>query len=184
MDKLSQTFVSKISKLQKRFESFLENDFENKVEDTERQARFEPSRDLALVRGLSQGLPEDHVDKAIVIFSRLALFFDFGVMLENHDGQWKAQASFHKGASQLIKNNARSIVKIPDSNLMAVLKTNSSSMLEKLNLKEWDTEGKTTCLLIKVTPDFSFILFSSMADLWLKEHIENVRRSLINGFAD
>lgn len=184
MEKLSQTFVSKITKLQKRFESFLENDFENKVEDSERQANFEASRDLSLVRGLSQGLPEDHIDRAIVVFSRLAMLFDSGVLLENNDGQWKAQAFFHKGASQLLKNTARSVVKIPDVNLMSILKTDSTAMLEKLNLKHLDPEGKSTCLLIKVTPDFAFILFSGMADLWLKEHIENVRRALINGFAD
>lgn len=184
MEKLSQTFVSKLTKLQKRFESFLENDFENKVEDTERLASFEASRDVSLVRGLSQGLPEDHIDRAIVVFSRLAMVFDAGVMLENHDGQWKAQAYFNKGAAQLLKNMARSVIKIPDVNLMSVLKTDSKAMLEKLNLNDLDPEGKTVCLLIKVTPDFAFILFSGMADLWLKEHIENVRRALINGFAD
>lgn len=184
MEKLSQSLVSKITKLQKRFESILENDFEHKVEDSERQTGFETSRDLSLIRGISQGLPEDHVDRAIVAFSRLAMFFDSGVLLENNDRQWKAQAYFHKGSSQLLKNNIRSIVKIPDMTMMSVLKTDSRAMLERLNLKHLDPEGKTTCLLIKVCPDFSFILFSGMADLWLKEHIENVRRALINGFAD
>lgn len=184
MEKLSQTFVSKITKLQKRFESFLENDFENKVEDTERQASFEASRDLSLVRGISQGLPEDHIDRAIVVFSRLAMLFDTGILLENNDGQWKAQAFFHKGSSQLLKNNVRSVVKIPELTLMSVLKTDSAAILENLNLKQLDPGNKYTCLLIKVTPDFSFILFSSMPDLWLKDHIANVRRALINGFAD
>ncbi|MGZ3774009.1 MAG: GTP cyclohydrolase [Pseudobdellovibrionaceae bacterium] len=184
MEKLSHAFVSKITKLQKRFESFLENDFENKVEDTERLAVFEPSRDPSLVRGLSQGLPEDHIDRAIVVFSRLAMLFDSGILLENHDGQWKAQAYFHKGASHLLKNNARAVVKIPEMALMSVLKTDSQTLFEKLNLTQLDPDRKTTCLVIKVTPDFSFLLFSGMADLWLKDHTENVRRALINGFAE
>lgn len=184
MEKLSQTFVSKITRLQKRFESFLENDFENKVEHAERQANFEASRDLSVVRGISQGLPEDHIDRAIVVFSRLAMIFDSGILLENNDGQWKAQAYFHKGSSQLFKNNARAVLKIPETTLMTVLKTDSAGILNKLNLKQLDPENKYTCLLIKVTPDFAFILFSDMADLWLKEHIENTRRALINGFVD
>lgn len=185
MEKLSQTLVSKITKLQKRFESFLDNDFENKVEEAEHiQASFEPSRDTALIRGLSQGLPDDHIDRAIIVFSRLAMFFDAGILLENNDGQWKAQASFHKGVTQLLKNNSKSIVKIPNMTLLSVLKTDSKAMLQKLQLQNLDPENKITCLLIKASPDFAFILFSSMADLWLKEHIENVRRALINGFAD
>lgn len=185
MEKLSQTLVSKFTKLQRRFESFLDNDFENKVEERERlQQNFEASRDTSLVRGLSQGLPEDHIDRAIVAFSRLAMLFDTGVLLENNDGQWMAQASFNKGTTELLKNSAKSAVKIPDMNMMSVLKTNSRTMLGKLNLGHLDPDNKTTCILIKVSPDFAFILFSTMPDLWLKEHIENVRRALISGFAD
>ncbi len=185
MEKLSQTFVTKITQLQKRFESFLENDFEKKIEETEiLQSAFEPSRDPALVRGLSQGLPEDHIDRAIVIFSRLALLFDAGVLLENNDGQWKAQASFYKGVTELVKNQTKTTLKLPEMTLMTVLKTDSASMLKKLNLEKLDPESKTTCVLIKTSPDFAFLLFSKTADLWLKDHVENVRRSLINGMAD
>ncbi|MFV8259685.1 GTP cyclohydrolase [Bdellovibrio bacteriovorus] len=184
MEKFSQSLVSTITNLQKRLESVLDNDFEAKVEASERHTHFEPSRDLSLVRGLSLGLPEDHIDRAIVVFSRLALLFDAGVMLENHDGQWKAQAYFHKGATHLLKNNSKSFVKIPPMNLLSVMTTASQPMLEKLQLQHLDPDNKTSCLLIKASPDFAFILFSGMADLWLKEHVENVRRALINGLAD
>lgn len=185
MEKISQTLVSKLTKLQRRFESILENDFDHKVEEIERlQSQFEVSRDPALVRGLSQGLPEDHIDRAIVVFSRLAMFFDAGILLENNDGQWKAQATFYKGATELLKNNSKALIQIPHINVMTILKTDASSILRKLNLQHLDPENKTTCLLIKTSPDFAFLLFSGMADLWLKEHIENVRRSLINGLAD
>jgi hypothetical protein len=76
MEKLSQALVSKISTFQKRLQSFLENDFDPNSEEHERtQKEFEASRDESLVRGLSQGLPEDHIDRAIVIFSRLSMMF-------------------------------------------------------------------------------------------------------------
>lgn len=184
MEKISESLISKITMLQKRFESFLENDFENKVEEKERDQTFEPSRDVALVRGISQGLPEDHIDRAIIVFSRLAMLFDGGVLLENNDGLWKAQAYFHKGVSHLIKTNSKPTIKLPEMNMMAVLKTDSKAMLARLQLPQLDPNHRAECLLIKVSPDFAFILFSEMADLWLKEHIENVRRALINGFAD
>ena len=185
MEKISQALVSKLSMLQRRFESFLDNDFDHKVEESEQKlSHFEPSRDLALVRGLSLGLPEDHIDRAIVVFSRLALLFDAGLLLENNDGQWRAQASFHKGHTQLLKNNAKMSVKIPQMTMLTVLKTDAKAMLQKMQLQQLDPENKTSCLLLKVSPDFAFMLFSSTADLWLKEHLENVRTALINGFAD
>lgn len=185
MEKLTQSIASKFNRLQRRFESILENDFDQKVEESERRAAFEVSRDLSLVRGLSLGLPNDNIDRAIVVFSRLAMLFDAGILLENNDGQWRAQASFQQGQTQLLKNaNGKLWVQLPPMTMLSVLKTSSSQMLEKLQLSHLDPQNKTTCLLVKVTPDFAFILFSSLADLWLKEHIEHVRTELINGFAD
>lgn len=185
MDKLSQSLVSKLTKVQKRIESVLDNDFENKVEEQERQqGAFEASRDISLVRGLSQALPEDHIDRAIVVFSRLAMLFDAGVLLENNDGQWRAQASFFKGTTQLVKNNNKAVISIPQAPLMSVLKTDSRSMLQKLQMTSLNTNGEASCLLVKVSPDFAFLLLSNLPDLWLKDHVENVRRALINGFAD
>lgn len=189
MEKLSQALASKISHFQKRLQSVLENDFDPKSEEHESLRKiFESSRDSALVRGLSQGLPEDHIDRTIVVFSRLAMLFDAGILLENHDSEWKAQACFHKGVTELLKNppkaNLKNTVKIPAINLMTILKTDAHAMLQKMNLQHLDAENKTACFLIKVSPDFALLLFSSLPDLWLKEHLENVRRALINGFAD
>jgi hypothetical protein len=186
MEKLSQSLVSKLSTFQKRLESFLENDFESHIEEAHRKdaGPFEASRDLSVVRGLSLGLPEDHIDRAVVVFSRLALLFDAGVMLENNDGVWKAQAYFSEGVTRVLKNSEKNVVKIPVTSLMTVLQTSPQPLLAKLNLAGLDPAEKTNCLLIRVTADFAFLLFSSLPDLWLKEHIENVRTALINGFAD
>lgn len=185
MEKLSQTLVSKISKLQKRLEAVLENDFETTHDENERvQKTFEASQDEALIRGISIGLPEDHIDRAVVLFSRLGMFFDSGVLLENNDGQWKAQACFHRGVTQLLKAQHKSLLRLPHVSLLTVLKTDPQPLLKKLNLQHLDPENKTSCLLIKASHDFSFLLFSTLPDMWLKTHIENIRKALINGFAD
>lgn len=185
MEKISQALVSTISLFQKRLQSFLENDFDPKADENKAaQETFEASRDLSLVRGLSQGLPEDHIDRAIVVFSRLALHFDAGVLLENHDGVWKAQASFNRGITELLKNPAKLSMSLPAVNMLTVLKTEAKPMLEKLQLQQLDPQDRTDCLLIKATPDFAFLLFSTLPDIWLKDHIEHVRTALINGFAE
>lgn len=185
MEKISQALVSKLTHFQKRLQSFLENDFDpNADEKKSQQEMFEASRDVSLVRGLSQGLPEDHIDRAIVAFSRLALLFDSGVLLENNDGEWKAQAFFHKGATELLKNSAKLTISLPSLDLLTVLKTDSKPLLEKLQLQDLDPQQRSSCLLIKATPDFAFLLFSTLPDIWLKDHITQVRTALINGFAD
>jgi len=81
------------------------------------------------------------------------MFFDSGVLLENNDGKWKAQAFFHHGITELIKNSKApanslaaqtpaakhalqksleyaQVVNIPKISLMTVLKTDSASMLK------------------------------------------------------
>ncbi len=75
MEKLSQSFVSKITQFQKRLESFLDNDFDNKVEETERVQGLKLLVTKPWSAVFSQGLPEDHIDRAIVVFSRLAMLF-------------------------------------------------------------------------------------------------------------
>lgn len=184
MERISQSLVSKITKLQKRLESFLDNDFEAQVEEREKTDHpFEPSRELSLVRGLAVGLPDDHIDRAIVAFSRLAMLFDVGVLLENNDSQWTAQAYFTQGHTQLLKGDAKTQLRIPPMTMLSVLKTDAGTMFEKLKLQHLD-DGKTTCLLIKTSPDFAYILFSTLPDIWLKDHIESVRAALLNGFAE
>lgn len=183
---------------------FLENDTHSKSDEQEllRQS-FETTQDLSLIRGLAQGLPDDHIDRAIIIFSRLAMFFNSGILLENTDQKWKAQAFFHQGITELLKNtklkptplagrrtlptdkqDEHTTIHIPNVNLMTVLKTDSTSILKKLNLSHIDPDNKTICMLIKVTPDFAFLLFSALPEIWLHDHIENIRRALINGFTD
>ena len=185
MDKISQTLVTKISKLQRRFEALLENDFTNRHHDEQdSNFDFETSRDLSLIKGISDCLPNEHIDRTIVIFTRLAAFFDAGILMENNDGHWKSQAYFKNGKSHLIKPNMQRVVALPNMNLMTVLKANSSSIINKLHLPFFNPDKEATCVLIKVTPDFSFLLISKMPDLWLKDHTENIRRALINGFTE
>ena len=185
MKKFSQTLTKKLSKMKLRFESFLENDFSNKnLNNEEEDAQFEVSQDMTLIRGLSQCLPEDHIDRTIIIFNRLSAFFEAGVLLENIDGIWKSQAYFNKGKAHLLPNSKQKDLALPAMRPFAVLTTNSETILEKLDLSQIDPFKQTKSILINVSPDFSFLLFSSMADLWLKDHTKNVHTELMNGFAE
>jgi hypothetical protein len=180
-----EKIVSKISQIRRRLEDLLDNDFDHKREEKEKiKKTFEVSRDLSLIRGLPAGLPEDHLDRVAVLFSRMSMFFEAGIMMENQDGRWKAQAIFEKGVVETLKSQNKSSLQLPHVKVLTVLRTGARPLLEKLHLKQLDPGNSYQCLLIKVSSDFSFLLLSSLPDLWLKNHIENIQGSLQSGIAD
>ncbi len=181
-----EKIVSKMSELRRRAEALLDNhDFElNKKEKEEAQKTFEASRDISLIRGISAGMPEDHIDRIVVLFSKMSLFFEAGVMMENQDGTWTAQATFEKSVIETINTQTKHSMRLPHIQTLEILKTSARPILEKLKLKHLDPKNQLQCLLIKISSDFSFLLLSNLPDLWLKEHVENIRHSLQSGIAD
>lgn len=180
-----ERLVSKFSEFSRRIEDLLESSYDqNRTENEKIRAAFDISQDPSLIRGLSAGLPSDHLDRIVVLFSRLAMFFQAGVMVENDDGKWRAQAFFDRGVVETLHTEKRPEISLPQTELLKVLKTSSRALLEKLQLSQLDPQDECTCLLIKVSGDFCFVLLSKMPDLWLKSHTENILQSLQNGIAD
>jgi hypothetical protein len=180
-----ERLVSKFSEFSRRIEDLLENSYDqNRTENEKTRAAFEVSQDASLIRGLSAGLPAEHLDRIVVLFTRLAMFFNAGVMVENDDGKWKAQAVFDRGVVDTLHTEKRPEISLPQTELLKVLKTNPLPLLEKLQLTKLDPQNELTCLLIKVSGDFCFVLLSKMPDLWLKNHLEAILHSLQNGIAD
>ena len=182
MEKIAAPLVQKISHLQKRLVQILESSESSQPIATIAKD-FSPQTDLQLVRGLSQGLPDDHLDRAVVVFSRLGLFFDAGILIENNDGEWTAQACFHHGHVQAFSKDQRKIMQVPRVDLMTVLRTPALPLLKKFSLTQIDPENKLQALMIKASHDYAYILFSHLPDIWLTDHITEVREAL-RSFAD
>lgn len=171
-----------ITHLQKRIESILDHDLEVPGEDVLlAKKNFETLTDPRLLRGLSESLPNDNTDKAVILFSRLALYFDAGVFLEADKNLWEPQAHFHRGHVSVLKTPQKKKISLPKVDLMSVLRTDAKPVLEKMNLQNLDGENKTVCLFLRPGADFAFLLFSSLPDLWLKEHIRGVTEAIQRG---
>lgn len=180
-----ERLVSKFSEFGRRIEDLLENSYDhNRTENEKIRAHFEVSKDESLIRGLSAGLPADHLDRIVVLFSRLSSFFNSGIMLENNDGKWTPQAIFDRGVVETLRNEKRPSMKMPSIELLHILKTDVGALLEKLKMTKLDPQNETTCLLIKVSGDFAFVLLSRLPDPWLKTHVESILHSLQSGIAD
>lgn len=171
-----------ITHLQKRIESILDHDHDLPSEDILfAKKNFEVLTDPRLLRGLSESLPHDSTDKAVILFSRLALYFDAGVFLEADKNLWEPQAHFHRGHVHVLKGTQRQKISLPKTDLMGVLRTDSKPILQKMNLQHLDPEQKTLCLFLRPGEDFAFLLFSSLPDLWLKEHVRLVSDAIHRG---
>lgn len=171
-----------ITHLQKRIESILDQELDTLSEEALLEKKhFESLTDPRLLRGLSESLPHDSTDKAIILFSRLALYFDAGIFLESDKNLWEPQAHFHRGHVSVLKSPQKKTVSLPKTDLMSVLRTDAKPILQKLNLQKLDAEAKTTCLFLRPGTDFAFLLFSSLPDLWLKEHMRLVTEAIHHG---
>lgn len=181
MEKWTHSLTRGFNRLQNSFESLLENDGGKRDPDA---PPFEPSRNPALVEGLSLGLPDDHIDKAVILFSRLALLFDAGLLLENHDSRWQPQALFRDGAARPLRQERRDSVALPEMNALSVLKTDGRALVKKLGIepKSFPVPG-TAAYILRPVPDFAYVLFSALPDLWLKDHMERATHALSRGFA-
>lgn len=180
MEKIARHLTQKLNRFQKRIESLLET--ETSHVDPEAPP-FEASRDTSLVRDLSVGLPDDHIDRGIVIFGRLAGLYQAGVLFENHDGQWRAQATFRDGLTKLLSTEKAKSLTLPKVAPLTALKADSENLLKKLGLLDLDPGNHCKALLMKPVPDFAYLLLSPWPDLWLKDHVEQTLKSLSDGFA-
>lgn len=183
MDKLTSRLTQSILNFQKRFENLLEHD-PREMPRTDSSTPFEASRDAALVRGLSEGLPKDHVDRAIVLFNRLSMHFDSGVLLQNFDGTWKTQAFFENGRSAPVGPGHSKTLVLPKCAPLQALKAPHPKLLNELGLSKLDATGDGTCLLLKPVNDFAYLLISHWPDLWLKDHTEKITAAMVSSFAD
>lgn len=171
-----------ITHLQKRIESILDHDHDVPSEEVLlAKKNFEALTDPRLLRGLSESLPNDSTDKAVILFSRLALYFDAGVFLEAEKNLWEPQAHFHHGHVQVLKSAQKKKISLPKTDLMSVLRTDAKPILQKMGLQILDPDQKTVCLFLRPGTDFAFLLFSSLPDLWLKEHVRLVTEAIHRG---
>src|SRR5690606_12049398 len=96
MEKWSESLQRRLTKLEEKIESLLEMDTNESV-GANANLPFEPIYDINLVRTLARELPEDMEDRTLILFSRLAMYFEVGVLFEKDHEAWKAQAYFHEG---------------------------------------------------------------------------------------
>ncbi|MCX7977834.1 MAG: hypothetical protein N2578_02400 [Bdellovibrionaceae bacterium] len=163
-----------------RLEKFLESPHSPKPSPLN---DFEPCRDPLLVEGLSEALPQIFEDRSLAVFMRLAALFDSGAMLEKTPQGWSCVglASFGEIHSppQALQN-----IFIPEVKITQVLRKKVDLLSEQLLALPIPKPARGHALLFRPCDRISFLMFSGLADPWLKEHTEKVQHQLLNCFAE
>ena len=168
-----------LNQFQKRFEELLDHS----TEETQQIPDFEVNTSEQYIKGIPIALPSDHIDRTIVIFHRLAPFFNAGILMENQDGTWTTKASFQNGQVRTIPQGLESILKLPQMKTTDLFSTPAKNILGKLSWKFDSIDQQSTALLLKPSPDFAFVLISELPQLWLKSHSQSIHSALIESYS-
>lgn len=179
MDKLSRLFFNQVQVLQKQLEHLLEKEPLNETPKAEKKD-FQIMTDLTQIDSIGLGLPPSIHAKVPILFSRLCLYFDSGLLFQFGDSEWKAVAGFDQGEYFPLKGIEIDIpFKFPDMSLIEVRKVHSPEVFSHLMNLQVIRSEKGQALIFKPHPDFIFLVTSSLADPWLKPHVERIQKEIL-----
>lgn len=179
---LTQFLLQQAQALQKQLHQLLE-----KAENSPdlHAIRFEVTTDLSKLEQLGEFLPEDLNSRAPLIFTRLHLYFDAGVLFKAHRDSWCPQWAFqHGNCFQLSKQETEIEFDFPELSLTEVKRAKSQAVINDLGLEEYLNNEKISALVFKPHPEYLFLLLSELADPWLKLQIDKTQTKVLNLLAD
>ncbi len=163
-----------IQGLQKKIENLLHEDLGAKDSDIEKMKNiFSVSQDDVFIRALSHELPEDEEDRLVTLFSRLSSFFEVGIFCVDS----APAIAFIYG--QFKSLSEKSTISLPVVGPSRSLRTQNDSLWENLSVFKWIKDERMTALLVQLDHKHSFILFSKLADPWLKIHFDKVHHEIL-----
>ncbi len=175
MEKFSEFLSDRASRLEKHLEKWLSQDANmlSTEPSPKTQLAYEAQTDTSYLEKLSHDLPEEELDRVVIVFSRLSIYFEAGLLFEKAAIDWLSRFRFEKGEFRLTE--LPTYLQIPDIKSMQVLKTSPKPILAEVQLsKNIERPEDLTVLLMRPTEEYCFLLFSRLPDLWLKEHMQKI----------
>lgn len=183
MDKISKLMLIRAQKLQNYLQKILENDGLKSPKDslTDIKAPFEPRTDLSQLDDIGMGLPATLPERAQILFSRLSVYFESGMLFHlGHDDSWKPKSAFQEGEFYpLIADDRLTDFSFPQMTLVEILRLKNSPMQKVLENIGLITVEHTQVLVFKPHPEYIFLVTSLLPDLWLKTHSEKIQSKIL-----
>jgi hypothetical protein len=184
MDKISKLFMNQVGILQKQLEDLLEKSPMQKEKLAKSTADFSASQDLTQLDSIGIGLPSDPEARALMVFSRLHPYFESGLLFKGGKNLKAIAAIDHGEFFNLHGTEIKIPFQIPSMNLLEVKKVQSSEIFSQLKEIQVIRSDKSQALIFRPHPDFVFLVTSTLADPWLKTHIEKIQKELLKLLAE
>jgi hypothetical protein len=182
MEKWSQSLQRRLSKLESKIESLLVMELE--PEKNAPQVPFEPCHDLKQIQTLSREVPENFEDRTIIIFSRLSMYFEIGILFEKERSTWKAQAVFENGRLRGLTNEGLTIKGGPEISALQIVKAPALPFLKQLRIDaKLSKPEDLTAFLIRPHDSVSFVVMTRLPEPWLKMHMDEIHQQVLKAFA-
>ncbi len=141
------------------------------------QLCYEPLDNDSLMENISYLAThlKSNIENWNIFFTRLIPFFEIGFLFSNSS----LQNQFLYGKQINCKNKSTEL-KLPQSNLFQILKTDPKSFFIKLGLSHILQPEKMNCFYVRVDDHIGFILATSKAEPWLKLKMDSLQKALIN----
>ncbi len=182
MEKFSQSLRRRLTKLEKKIESLLVMDLQ--TQEPSVSAHFEISHDSKMIQTLSREIPENFEDRTVIIFSRLSMYFDLGILFEKEHAVWKAQAYFNQGRLKGLTQESLTIKGGANITPLQIVKAPALPFLKQLRIDTAAIKSEDlTAFLVRPHDNVSFVLMSRLAEPWLKVHIDEIHQQILKAFA-
>lgn len=188
MAKITHLFSKQITELHKKLEVLLENS-QQTDEDKPRTLNhaFEAERDLTQVDSLGFALSDETEARTLMIFNRLSIYFDSGLLFKNQNSHprqtaWHATNGFDRGNAFPINKKHQQkneSYRFPELTLVEVRLILSPEIFTQIKNLEMLFNEKSRAFVFKPHPDYIFLVTSTLADPWLKLHLEKIHKEVL-----
>ena len=179
METLSELLSSRWSRLQKKIESFLEEDSMSTEEAKNIQTEFQLQRSPAFFKAFSDGLPSDETDKMAVLFSKMMHIFEYGILLSGEKNSLKSVALFDHGVLRNIKNDTEIQFDLKSLQFAKFVRPKKNSFETKTRSLFPDLRASDELFAIRIGLETVVIVGTTLAKPWLVEHVDNTQQALL-----
>ena len=185
MDKISRLFLNQVGILQKQLEHLLEKKSIAKTPEAAPKVSFQITTDLSQIGSLKFGLPKETHPKILMLFSRLAVYFDSGLLFQDASDKWKTIAGFDQGDFFPLKGVEVDVpFQFPEMTLVEVRRVSAPEIFSHLQAIHVIQNQNSQALIFKPHPNYVFLVTSSLGDPWLKTHLETIQKEILLLLAD
>ncbi len=112
------------------------------------------------------------------VFSQLSSFFELGFLFERQKNNFAAIQGFAFGQS-LSLIDKKIFMNFPEMKLYTIFKTGALSILKKMNYSFINKNKKMNAFVIPVSHQYSILVFTELAEPWLKLRLESLQKTLM-----